>query len=386
MKTHIDKALKDESGLTLVDIAIALMVIGLLVAPLVQTYHLRQKEIEKSNTNASINAAQAAVNQFFFDNDRYPCPADPTLNTTNANYGQEDCSGTNPNIPVAPAGANNVYIGAVPFQTLKLTPKQALDAWNHKITYAVTDILTNVATYNPGLGAISIQKPAYYKGPDQCSIPGVDAPQPPVTNVHYALLSMGKTGAGAYTADGAQPTACPNGGTLDGENCDNDILFFYPECLYSEVAGASFYDDIFLTDNDAIVDAPTKMWDTGTNPTDVGFASSGFIGIGNPDPQAQLDVIGNIRADSVATDPTKLGQSQASDYCDDTGANCFNTNTIAGNDPNMQCANDTGISGIANSSARCSTVIPSATAATCPAGQYVQEITSAGAIICATPP
>lgn len=383
-KDNLYKAIRKEQGFTLVDVAIALMVIGLLVAPLAHTYNLHKKEIGRENTLLSINDTRGAIDQFYFNNDRYPCPADPTLNTTNANYGLEDCTGTNPNITVAPVGAGNVFIGAVPFQTLNLNTEQTLDAWSNKVNYAVTQAMTVPQPWAPGTaGLITIQKLNTLVANNQCNVPPVPAT---VTNVHFALYSAGSSRNGAFNAEGQQAVACPAAGsTLDEENCNNDAVFTHPECIAGEVAGANFYDDLFLMDNDTITNTPTKMWDTGTDPEDVGFGTGSYLGLNNPDPQGELDVIGNIRAESDPTDPTKLGQAQASDYCDPTGTDCFQATLITGNDPSMQCNNNNGMYGIGSSAAKCSDMLPSMTAQGCPSGQYISEITAGGTIVCATP-
>lgn len=119
--------------------------------------------------------------------------------------------------------------------------------------------------------------------------------------------------------------------------------------------------------------APQKMFDTATNPNDVG-TTAGYIGINNNDPQSELDIIGNIRASDEFGNPDKQGEAHASEYCDTAGNNCFKAESIAGNDPNMNCIGSKGMSGIGSNKAKCSEIIPSfTTATTAPQGSMYQE-------------
>ena len=397
--------IRDESGLTLIDVAIALMLIGLIVAPIVQQYHNWEKRAEVGTTSGNLRIADEAIQQFYFDNNRYPCPADPTLNATDANYGREDCTGANPNIVIAASrdvdnfdgdndpltGVDNAWVGTLPFQDLKMTPREALDAWGYKINYTVTDLLASptlndpAGVFNAGFGLITINRDRRSISPGGGADPVCTDVFETTNNIHYLLHSSGKTGVGAYSAEGVIVQACPAAGaTLEEENCNNDAIFRFDECLYNDVAGVNFYDDQFYGDSLSKTNVPSKMWDNATNPDNVGSVV-GYIGLGNDDPQSALDVIGNIRAERDPTDPTKLGQAHASEYCDPDGQNCFTSNVIAGDDPNMTCAGGEGMSGIGSSRAKCSQAIPSVTATSCPDGQYISGISAAGVVTCLAP-
>ena len=190
---------------------------------------------------------------------------------------------------------------------------------------------------------------------------------------------------GGYNENGNLIAACPgDGATEDQENCDGDALFTFPTCKASEVAGNTFYNDIFYTQNLDRTTAPQSTWAPGVDPNNVG-TSVGYVGIGNENPQAELDVIGDIRATSDPMDADELGRAYASEYCNADGSNCFEPESIAGYDPNMSCDNDQGMRGIGSNAAKCLEVIPSATAASCPSGQFISQITAAGAIVCSAP-
>ena len=418
---------KSDDGFTLIDMAIALLVIGLLVAPIVHSYHLWEERTMRTNTTDASESVNNAIIAYYHEYKRYPCPADPTLGPNDANYGLELRNIANPYPAAQPCltpgtiatpngfnGASRVFIGAVPFKTLKLQPEQATDSWDNKLVYAVTEGQTDHLTFAGGAGEISLQENAVVRHPtilDPAASPDADmvcmnvalltpgAVPPgeeyiPVNNVHYVVLSLGEDGAGAY-ADVNAPAprlACPAAGAqADAENCDNDAVFIYDPptenaCHATTVAGANYYDDLFLDGNISITQTPTKMWDTGANPNDVGSAS-GYIGLGNENPQAELDLVGNLLAENeTATDVTKTGQAIADDFCKPDGNNCFKPESIAGNDPRMSCNNGMGMAGIGSGKAKCQeAILSNVNAAKCPNGQYLLSISSTGAITCATP-
>ncbi len=395
--------LKSEDGFTLIDVAIALMVIGLLTAPLIAQYNNYARTAETLTMDTNFGKANEAIRQFYFTNGRYPCPADPTLNETSPLYGEEDpslCDPTipdNPNIAIAPArdvdtvaGVDNVWIGTLPFKDLKLTPKEALDPWGNKINYAISSLLAvptlndPFGAFNSGYGLITITQ-AMSLTNGVCD-PTVAQP-PPVTNIHYAFYSNGRDGVGAYNANGLQAQACPAGGaTLDEENCNNDANFTFPTCATGDVAGANFYDDRFFDKNmdTELAQTPTKMWKPGANQNDTG-TDVGYIGVANPDPQSALDVVGNIRAERSTLDPTKTGLAHASEYCDPTGTDCFEAKTIAGDDPNMACTDGQGMSGIGSNKAKCSQSLSTVAAYNCKTGEYISGISAGGTVTCAKP-
>ena len=408
--------ISDQRGFTLIDVTIALLIIGILVTPFIQQYRIWLATSNRMVTQDNLNLSNQAIEQYYFANNRYPCPADPRVTPGNANYGAElrlpggQCDVANL-VPFTVtsvrdadgAGGNDpVFIGMVPFQTLGLTPDQALDAWNNKLTYAVSSLLTDENTYDGTFGGISVLsnevvRPAIATGgaanADSICTPvgaltaGAVLPQfvyNPPQNIHYIVMSHGEDGSGAYYNNNTAPNACPAGG--DDENCNNiagnEAIFLYDECQSDPV-----YDDIFLTNKDlaALALEPFAAWDNGDNQNDVG-ASVGYIGINNLNPQAQLDVVGNIRAELDPTDPNELGRVHSTEYCEVGGANCMRAEVIAGTDPNMNCsANNTAMRGIANNSARCAQVINGLSATTCPSGppqQYVTGFTAAGGVCC----
>src|SRR5690606_18273347 len=51
---------------------------------------------------------------------------------------------------------SSILLGTVPYAALGLSIKDAHDGWGNKITYAVTEVLTQTSTFNDQLGTIGL--------------------------------------------------------------------------------------------------------------------------------------------------------------------------------------------------------------------------------------
>lgn len=117
-----------QSGFTLIEVAIAVMILGLLLGGAVMTLSVQMDQKSYADTQRIMEQAQDAILGFAAANGRLPCPG------TNTSLGKEaptnggDCSNDN---------------GFVPANTLSLSPQDSdgrlLDAWGQPIRYAVTN-------------------------------------------------------------------------------------------------------------------------------------------------------------------------------------------------------------------------------------------------------
>ena len=102
-------------GFTLLELAIYLVVSGLMTIAIATSYQGLKEAGNRDKTKILLKKAEVAIIDFALGNSRLPCP------DTNAD-GQEDCaSGT---------------IGSVPFQTISLDAK-VIDANGQPITYSL---------------------------------------------------------------------------------------------------------------------------------------------------------------------------------------------------------------------------------------------------------
>ena len=387
--------------MTLLDISILLMVVGIIMGPLMHAYKVDQEDRMYNNTEAAVGDAQTAINEFYFLNGRYPCPANITLGPDDPNYGVESC----------PAGApdpDGVIEGGVPFATLKVPVEYALDGFKHKLTYAVTQAQADnnppgAFIFNKTGGRIVVS--GYLEdGEDACTttitnsavifantvLPNGDAN--PAGGGHFTLISHGETSVGAYTAEGDLIEACPNpANTTEAENCDGDAQFFsnQNDCAASMGNNAQFYDDYVAY----IKTVPEKIWTQSpvVNRSDDTVSKAGkYVGIGTDTPQVDLDVIGSVKAVRDAGVADKNGNAQAMSLCTSNlnaanreGVTCFRPTLITGADPNMRCDTSNGMVGIARNRANCNVTYVQGRNITCGADELMTGLAANGSPICA---
>lgn len=117
-----------QQGFTLIEMAVVLMIIGLLLAGLVPTISSQMEQRQTGDTRRQMDEIQQALIGFTIANGRLPCPA------TSASNGEES--------PVGGGSCTNFFDGYVPAATLGISPvdnntKLVVDAWNNPIRYAV---------------------------------------------------------------------------------------------------------------------------------------------------------------------------------------------------------------------------------------------------------
>ncbi|EUJ09356.1 prepilin-type N-terminal cleavage/methylation domain-containing protein [Methylophilaceae bacterium 11] len=137
------------SGFTLVEIAIVLVIFGLIMSALFVPLRAQREQAALTQTINAMDNAKQALLAFAQVNGRLPCPATATnfiKDTDAGSFGMENPLGGTRNItPPLPAVPNcAAYVGFLPAATLGLQPVDgsgfALDAWGNRIRYAVTSV------------------------------------------------------------------------------------------------------------------------------------------------------------------------------------------------------------------------------------------------------
>jgi hypothetical protein len=345
--------------MTLIDVAVIMVVLGLLLVPMITQYNRWKIDKDRGLTSQHYAAINKAIADFYFEQGHYPCPALPTLGPGNPAFGNEDCAGT--------VAAGGVLVGTVPFATLKIPTKANLDGWSNKITYAVTTAQATGGTWTNN-GVIRIRG-RIAPDVDQCDSAFITLEN----QVHYLLVSHGPSGLGAFTANGIPRQACPGAGTAaDAGNCINDNEFIGEVCMASDTADANFYDDMVEYKKDI----PSRIWEESLTTSENVISNAENVGINNLNPEASLHVNGNIRA--THTDSNRI--------CAEDGSNCFAAAIIGGTDPLMKCNSNPGstssaMSGIGEARAKCQSGYTAAIIQ-CDNGQFIKGIDSNGGLIC----
>lgn len=243
---------------TLLEMAVAIIVVGLMVAFLTRAQHVAQPA---DNCNAETRAQLAVISRslesFVRQNNRYPLPSSRTVGVSDAMFGREAAGAD-----IDTIGGGHVYAGALPFQAIGLTEAQSADCWGSKFTYYVTKELTTPGGVTGATeGAIDVRASA-----TEIILPAAA----------YAIVSHGKNAFGAVKKNysGIDRRWCSVGAALDSNNCDGaagagDAVIY--QSLYNDgsTAGAHYFDDLVVVAAKAQANCNAVSyavgWDVGGN-------------------------------------------------------------------------------------------------------------------------
>jgi len=133
-----------QSGFTLVEMAVVLVIIGLVIGGLLTSLSAQVKQKNMSETRTTIDNVKQALLGYAAANGRFPCPAQaPGAGITATEYFAVGGNPTNGNC----AAFMN---GFVPSVTLGLSPTDTsgyvLDGWNNPIRYAIFNLSDDANT------------------------------------------------------------------------------------------------------------------------------------------------------------------------------------------------------------------------------------------------
>lgn len=204
-----------QEGFTLIEIAVVLVVVGLLIGSFIGTFSDRIETTRRDNTKKQLEDIKLAILGFAGASGRLPCPA----TTTGAGLEQ----------PVG-GGACTTQHGFVPSATLGLSGAfnrdgLLIDSWGNPIRYSVTTSAASVANAftTSGVGGIKDTGMAALT-PDLvvCSSDSASAvdctggPNKLADNVPFIVLSLGKDGGEFIT------NLAPN--SDQGENASEAVV------------------------------------------------------------------------------------------------------------------------------------------------------------------
>lgn len=341
---------KSASGFTLIELAVILIIVGFGITMGAQFFTLYMTQLKHDVTHTNLRNAQDALYEFYVQNGRYPCPADPELPVTHDDYGVEQCKDSA--LPGCVAGVvctnleagspegggpDYVMIGMLPVRTMLegegdhspnyIEPKefranQIVDGFGTLLTYAVSEKMTDPSYHvlnaaNPNLGAIKLV--------DQN---GVDLTFPPAS-AQYVLVSHGDNMAGGYVKGGTKNPGCeildidglpappgppPTGTPSELENCDYDDAIFVKGAR-SLRDGSNYYDDILYFKPSGRSQLWVKTAAEVEGQSYLKNTNLGNVGVGVDVPAARLHVDGDISAQNDIL---------ASTYCRNDNTNCIN--------------------------------------------------------------
>lgn len=222
-----------QQGFTLVEIAIVLMIVGLLLGGMLVPLSAQMEQQKVSATEKQLDEAREALIGYAVANGRLPCPADPTVATGQPSAG----------IARTPPCTNGNSSGVLPWATLGIGET---DAWGNRFAYRVSSDFADVLGTTFGKDANG-NSCAPSPIPTQatfalCSAGTLDVLASAggariAVGVPAVIISHGKNGAGAYTPDG---TRHPISGDADEQensdgSADNNYVSHTPTPTYDDL-------------------------------------------------------------------------------------------------------------------------------------------------------
>jgi prepilin-type N-terminal cleavage/methylation domain-containing protein len=213
---HRQQTYRGASGFTLIEMAVVLVIVGLLLGGLLVPLSTQMETDRRKETSATLESIREALIGFAVVNGRLPCP-----DTIAPLDGREDCPSVLPN--GGPKG--------LPYADLGVS---RTDAWGNTWTYAVTNAFTTPA---PALFTIaSVGTIDVGTAANNCAVGTLLA-----DNVPALVWSNGKTAnGGAFEAENADPDRCyiDPGYRQTGNRFDDLIVWIPPGVLFNRMVAA----------------------------------------------------------------------------------------------------------------------------------------------------
>lgn len=249
-----------QSGFTLIELSISIIIIGILLVGAIQAfkvYEAKQKLIRISSYMVDVNQAlkafptmidPATITGANPQGDAYgrmPCPAPLDGTAYGSTYSQEqnppNCAGAMRS--VTPDGV--VFVGKFPANTLRLRNDYMKDSFDNYILYVVSASAVDPATYGLSLGSIVVRER------EVSPVDGTITELPQKNGVQYALVSPGEnracsidfTGALRYPMDAVDSTQMEIENCFDFANANNPSNSWVLASVHSDANAGDFYDD-----------------------------------------------------------------------------------------------------------------------------------------------
>lgn len=208
---------RKQQGFTLVEIAMVLMIVGLLLGGMLVPLSAQMDQQKNSATEKLLTEARDALVGYAVANGQLPCPADPTIPTGQPNAG----------IARTPPCTNGNSTGVLPWATLGVSET---DAWGNRFTYRVSSDFADAIGSATWGGCTPTPTPtqatfALCSNGNQTVLSAASGGANVAVGVPAVIISHGKNGAGAYTQEGAQQPV--SGNADEQENSDGDANYVY---------------------------------------------------------------------------------------------------------------------------------------------------------------
>jgi type II secretory pathway pseudopilin PulG len=198
--------MKAETGFSLVDLSITLLVGSLLMSGFVSMFSSRVHVEREADSQQAVREARQALISYAIANGRLPCPANPAIPAGQENAG---LAGS-----VLDDQCSHGYYGVLPWATLGL---KELDAWGHRLSYRVARELVQVPAScegeEPRQTCLAPPTRAYASAATQDALGvreliwtngKIERTEPIANGLAAVVLSAGPNGALAFSSTGVR--------------------------------------------------------------------------------------------------------------------------------------------------------------------------------------
>lgn len=232
---------KQVSGFTLVEIAIVLLIIGLLLGGMLMPLTAQMEQRRIGETQKALDEINQALIGFVIVNGRLPCPATANVASGAAGAGIE-------NTPTA-TGCTGGQSGVLPWSTLGVSET---DAWNWRFTYRVSDQFSRtvdptraliLANY-PGCASATLPATTPTQAafvlcssgdnnvcPSSAGCPGTTI----ASSIPAIVVSHGKNGAGAYNNQGTPIPVSVDADEAENSDGNTNFVSHTPTSTYDDL-------------------------------------------------------------------------------------------------------------------------------------------------------
>ncbi|BCM23843.1 prepilin-type N-terminal cleavage/methylation domain-containing protein [Methyloradius palustris] len=225
-------------GFTLVEMAVVLVIVGLLLGGVFVPLTAQLDQRNATQTQKTLTEIKESLLGYTAINGRLPCPAD------NTSAGLEN--------PLGGGACVTPYAGFVPGVTLGITPTDtqgfAIDGWGNRIHYAVTTSNSNAYTTVNGLKAIgfTIASPNLYVCSANGGSSNCGSANSLTTSAPAVIYSIGKNGLTGGTGIDESQNPNPN-------SADNNAVFVSHDITASGAPNGEFDDMVVWLSNSVLI-------------------------------------------------------------------------------------------------------------------------------------
>lgn len=209
-----------QAGFSLIEIAIVLVIVGLMIGGLVTPLTVQLEQRRVADTQKALDEAKEALTGFALRYGYLPCPAVSSVN------GLEDRRGARCN--------GEKRVGILPWATLGLGKS---DSWNNLFRYSVTPAFSD----SEQLFALNTARDISIVTRNGGALVQATA----LNDIPAMIMSHGKNGYGAISEQGQRQAGMPGNHVDERSNAVGSNIFISRAASGEQQAGGS-YDDIVV--------------------------------------------------------------------------------------------------------------------------------------------